>query len=67
MFTVGEAYERDMGRWSKLLASLFVEFVVKRGGRERWGLSDLLRFWIEPRRAEEYLSSLIVERRKWAL
>jgi SAM-dependent methyltransferase len=27
MFTVAEAYERDMGRWSKLLAPLFVEFV----------------------------------------
>ncbi len=32
MFTVAEAYERDMGRWSKLLAPLFVEFVGVREG-----------------------------------
>src|SRR5574339_220135 len=27
MFEAAEAYERDMGRWSKRLAPLFVEFV----------------------------------------
>jgi hypothetical protein len=27
MFEAAEAYERDMGRWSKRLAALFVEFV----------------------------------------
>ena len=32
MFTVAEAYENDMGRWSKLLAPLFVEFVGVREG-----------------------------------
>jgi len=34
MFEAAEAYERDMGRWSKRLAPLFVEFVgVEKGDR----------------------------------
>ncbi|HEY7555911.1 MAG TPA: methyltransferase domain-containing protein [Candidatus Binatia bacterium] len=34
MFEAAEAYERDMGRWSKRLAPLFVEFVgVENGDR----------------------------------
>jgi ubiquinone/menaquinone biosynthesis C-methylase UbiE len=34
MFEAAEAYERDMGRWSKGLAPLFVEFVgVEKGDR----------------------------------
>ncbi|HEV8720269.1 MAG TPA: class I SAM-dependent methyltransferase [Candidatus Binatia bacterium] len=32
MFEVAEAYERQMGRWSRLLAPLFVEFVGVRHG-----------------------------------
>jgi ubiquinone/menaquinone biosynthesis C-methylase UbiE len=34
MFEAAEAYERDMGRWSKRLAPLFVEFVgIDKGDR----------------------------------
>jgi ubiquinone/menaquinone biosynthesis C-methylase UbiE len=34
MFEAAEAYERDMGRWSKQLAPLFVEYVgVNKGDR----------------------------------
>jgi precorrin-6B methylase 2 len=34
MFVAAEAYERNMGRWSKRLAPLFVQFVgVESGDR----------------------------------
>jgi len=34
MFEAAEAYERDMGRWSKGLGPLFVEFIgVEKGDR----------------------------------
>ena len=35
MFEVAEAYEVMMGRWSRQLAPLFVEFVGVRDGEKR--------------------------------
>ena len=40
MFEVAEGYEVTMGRWSRQLAPLFLEFVgVRDGDRATWGVA----------------------------
>ena len=63
MFEVGEAYEVMMGRWSRQLAPLFVEFAGVRDGDivldVGAALAHFRRLWPESRERQKLSASIL--------